>query len=33
MIILGVERSLLSSDDDEMNVATLRYISASIVFQ
>ena len=33
MIILGVELSSLSSDDDEMNVVTFRYIAASIVFQ
>ena len=33
MIILSVELSSLSSDDEEMNVVTFRYIAASIVFQ
>ena len=33
MIILGVELSSLSSDDDEMNVVTFLYIAASTVFQ
>ena len=33
MIILGVELSSLSSNDDEMNVVTFRYIADSIVFQ
>ena len=33
MIILGVELSSLSSDDDEMNVVTFHHIAASVVFQ
>ena len=33
MIIWGVDLSSLSSDDDEMNAVTFRYIAASIVFQ
>ena len=33
MIILGVELLSLSSDDDEMNEVTSRYIAASTVFQ
>ena len=33
MIIWGVKLSSLSSDDDEMNVVTFRYIAASIIFQ
>ena len=33
MIILGAKLWLLSSDDDEMNVVTFRYIAASIIFQ